>query len=330
MAFRTLFKTFDEFIEFVPVSKQMDPEFVKLPAQIYNAQNAFISKEIGRAFFNELLDIYIDGTPSTIQMDAIYMLQAPLANYSIFLYAPKHKVTLDSQGIRVSENEKEKDAKPFDTTQALEAYLRDSYTGIEQALEFLEENKDEFPTWTSSKEYTAFSRALIRSTSELEAATGVLVTRRLFRFIKPHISRIETQQLDSILGKNLLSEILDQIQSDSISPTNKAIIDIARPAVAFTALNDAISLSEVEWSDLGITVLSNSVNSNVSRGKVAAPDQKIANLSLTCKKLGPEQLALLQKFIIDNAADYPLFVAPEVYNGGPMKNKDGSGVHGLI
>ncbi len=330
MAFRTLFKTFEEFIEFVPLSKAMDPFFVKLPAQIYNAQNAFISKEIGREFLKELIDVFNDDTPSAIQLEAIKMLRAPLANYSIYLYAPKHKVTFDSQGIRVTENENEKDAKPFDTTQALDAYLRDAYTGIEQALEFLEQNKDQFSTWTNSKEYTAFSRAIVRSTSELELVTGVLVTRRLFRFIKPHVTRIETQQLASILGKNLLSEILDQIQSNTVSVANKAIIDIARPAVAYCALGDAISLSEVEWSDLGITVLSNSVNSNVSRGKVAAPDQKISNLSASCRKLGPEQLSMLQKFIIDNASDYPLFAAPELYNGGPFKNKDGSGVHALI
>jgi hypothetical protein len=329
MAHRILFKTAQDFAEFVPIGKEMDSGFTKLPAQIHTAQMTFLVKEIGSAFLTELLTAYLDGTPSVAQAQAILRIQAPLANYTTYLFLPKHKLQIDSQGVRVNENQEQKDAKPFDMNQALEAYLRDAYTGIEQVLEYLEANKASYSTWASSKEYTAFSKATIRTCTELEQATGIPVTRRLFRFIKPHISRCENQLLNSILGKPLLEEILTQIQAGTVSEANQALLDIARPAVAFTALADTLSLVEVEMSDLGITVLSSAVNSLVARGKSAAPDSKIQNMASTCQKLGPEQLANLHKFIIDNAADYPLFTAPESYAGG-ARNTDGSGIFSAL
>jgi hypothetical protein len=176
----SFFNDIDQFREFVPISREVDSDFTKLPPQIATAEKQFISAEIGKEFLEVLRVAFKDDTETEFQTSARKILQRCLANFTLALFIPKHKVQVDSQGVRVTDDNDRKDAKPYDTNEAIKAFERDGWLALEELLEYLESNDEEFPTWASSVESTVFSRSFIRTCRELESVTGLRVTRRLF------------------------------------------------------------------------------------------------------------------------------------------------------
>ena len=324
----SFFKTFDEFKEFVPVSMQLDPELKKLLPQSHIAESQYLVPEIGSAFIEELRTAYDNSTETIFQSTARASIQALLANFTIALFIPKHKIQVDSQGIRVTENESNKDAKPHDTAEGIKAYERDGWILLENLMVYLESNAAQFPTWAASAESTIFSKTLIKTTKDLEDYSGIRVSRRLFKKIKPHILRHETTTLVAITGLPLYNEWLNQLKSNSGSPANAVVLPEAMYLVCHGALNDSLTTLDVEIGDDGITVASNTSNSNMVKNRVAASDQRIVNITNHCERIFEQYRASLLSTLQSNFSSYPLFVSngayKEVYTGKRNENKPGT------
>jgi hypothetical protein len=309
----SFFKTFDEFKEFVPVSLQLDPQLKKLLPQSLIAESQYLVPEIGSAFIEELREAYTNNTETIFQATARNSIQALLANFTIALFIPKHKIQVDSQGIRVTENEANKDAKPHDTAEGIKAYERDGWILLENLMVYLEANASAFPTWAASPESTIFSNALIKTTKDLEQYTGIRVSRRLFKKIQPHIHRHETKSLVAITGLPLYVEWLDQLKTNSVSPANAVAIPDAMYMVSHGALLDSLAVLDVEFGDDGITVASNTSNSNQVRTRVAATEQRLVNTVAHCEKIFTQYQGSLQKTLQELSSSLPLFVSDGAY-----------------
>ena len=323
----SFFTTIDELREFVPVGQQLDPEFKKLPSQLVIAEKKFITDEIGKAFIEELRSAYANSNESIYQAEARSMLQNALAHFTIALFIPKHKVQIDSQGLRVTENDERKDAKPFDTVKAIEAFERDGWMALENLLEYLEDFQSEFPTWNSSPQFTAFARSCIRTTKELETYTGIRFSRRLFKKIKPHITRHERNSIVPITSEELFGDLISQFAEENLSPENAAIFPDVCYAVAHGAVCDALGILPVEFSDDGVTVAGTTSNSNIARVRSAASDTQLQATINHCNKLYLQHLGILTQTLQENADSYPAFKTSgayrEVYSGKKTENPEG-------
>ncbi len=322
------FKTQSEFAEFVPIGMKLDPEFTKLPAQIHSALSQFVRKEIGSAFLMELHSAYDNATETIYQAEARALLQKTLANFAVALFIPKHKVQLDSSGVREVEDSDRKGAKPYDTSEAIKAYDRDGWAALEELLEYLESNRAQFPTWASSVESTLFSRSFVRTTADLEQYSGIRLSRRLFKRIKPHLSMAARAGVVPVTGAPFYEELLNQHLAGNLTPENAKLIEFIGLIVANGALKSAMALLPVEISEDGVTVAANTSNANMVRTRTAADDQLIANVANEAEKIYNEQISSLLGFLQTNAQSYPLFIASGAYrpssNGAAFTNNPDS------
>lgn len=320
----SFFRTQQEFAEFVPVGLQLDPDFVKLPAQISIAQSQYLIKEIGSAFAMELETAYANATETDYQASARVLVQKTLANFAVALFIPKHKVAIDSSGVREVQDGDRRGAMPHDTAEAIKAYDRDGWASLEELLEYLETNRTQFPTWASSVESTHFRNSLIRTTFDLELYSGIRISRRLFKRIKPHLSMAARAGVVPITGVPLYQEVLAQHLAGGVNEANGKLLESMCLIVAHGAIKSALGILPVEISEDGITVAANSSNANMVRARVGANDQAISNIATEAQRIYDEQVSSLLGFLQKNADAYELFKTGGAYrpasNGATFTN----------
>jgi hypothetical protein len=326
----SFFTDIDQFKEFVPISREVDSDFTKLPPQIAIAEKQYISGEIGKAFLDELRLAFTDDDETEFQTAARKILQRCLANFTVALFIPKHKVQIDSQGVRVTDDNDRKDAKPYDTNESIKAFERDGWAALEELLEYLEENQTEFQTWSESPESTLFKRSFIRTCRELENATGLRVSRRLFKKIKPHIARHERSTIISITGIEQSTLFIGQFVSGDYEPGTELAIPEIQSIVGNGALCDALTLLPVEFSEEGITVSGNTSNSNMVRSKTAANDTQLKEMKLQLNLIFEESKGALSKVLHTYVDLFPVFAASPAYSpdttGNGFDNPEGTSV----
>jgi hypothetical protein len=316
----SFFNDIDQLKEFVPVSREVDSDFTKLPPQIAIAEKQYISGEIGKEFLEELRLAFTDETETEFQTSARKILQRSLANFTVALFVPKHKVQIDSQGVRVTDDNDRKDAKPYDTNEAIKAFERDGWLALEELLEYLEDNDSEFPTWSSSVESTVFSKSFIRTCRELESVTGLRVTRRLFKKIKPHISRHERSTITSITGSEQFDLFLSQYADGSYEYGTREVLPEIQSIIGHGALRDALALLPVEISEEGITVSGNTSNTNMVRSKTAANDTQLNAMKRQMDLIFEESKGSLSRFLHANPDSFPAFASSSAYTQGRTGN----------
>jgi hypothetical protein len=325
----SFFNNINEFAQFVPIGIQLDPQFVKLPAQVSIAEKKYITDEIGKAFIEELKSAYNNETESSYQVNARTLLQNALAQFTIALFIPKHKVQIDSQGLRVTENDERKDAKPYDTAEAIKAYERDGWMALESLLEYLEENQGEFPIWNSSPQFTAFARSCIRTTNDLEIYTGIRFSRRLFKKIKPHITRHERNSIIPSISRDLFDQLITENADGEFSGRNEEIFPDVCYAVAHAAVRDALGVLPVEFSDEGVTVAGTTSNSNMVRARSAASENQLQATIKHCADLFSQHHGILINTLQSSPDDFPLFKESsayrEIYSAKKTENPEEGG-----
>ena len=326
----SFFNDIDQFREFVPVSREVDSEFTKLPPQIAIAEKQFISGEIGKVFLEELRLAFSQDNETEYQSSARRILQRCLANFTLALFIPKHKVQIDSQGVRVTDDNDRKDAKPYDTNEAIKAFERDGWLALEELLEYLESNDAEFPTWSSSIESTVFSKSFIRTCRELESVTGLRVTRRLFKKIKPHISRHERSTVVSITGLEQFNSFLSQYADGSYEEGTNEVLPEIQSIIGHGSLRDALALLPVEISEEGITVSGNTSNTNMVRSKTAANDNQLHAMKQQMNLIFEESKGSLSRILHASPELYTAFASSSAYapdnKGNGFDNPEGTSV----
>lgn len=326
----SFFNNIDQFREFVPISREVDSDFTKLPPQIAIAEKQYISGELGKAFLDNLKTMFEDGPADDFEVEALKILQRSLANFTLALFIPKHKVQIDSQGVRVTDDNDRKDAKPYDTNESIKAFERDGWSALEELLEYLESHPSKFSVWANSKESTFFSNSFIRTCVDLENVTGLRVSRRLFKKIKPHINRHERSSVVAITGEEQFNLFLGEFLADEYEPGTEKVIPEIQSIIGHGALHDALAMLPVEISEEGITVSGNTSNSNMVRSKTAANDNQLKAMKNQLDLIFTESKGSLYSILHATPDLYPAFAASSAYTpdikGNGFENPDGTSV----
>jgi hypothetical protein len=273
---------------------------------------------------------FSNNSEDEFETEARRILQRCLANFTVALFIPKHKVQIDTQGVRVTDDNDRKDAKPYDTNESIKAFERDGWAALEEFLEYLESNSSKFSMWAASKEATFFKNSFIRTCNDLENTTGLRVSRRLFKKIKPHINRHERSSVASITGKEQFDLFLEEFLAGEYEPGTEDLIPEIQSIIGHGALHDALALLPVDISEEGITVAGNTSNTNMVRSKTAANDAQLKEMKNQMSLIFEQSKGSLSKALHNNPDLYPAFASSTAYSpdhkGNGFENPDGTSV----
>jgi hypothetical protein len=284
----------------------------------------YIKQEIGKELYAELEGLLDDDEHEWTdeQEHLLTLLRDSLANFSVFLYAPIHQVQIDSQGIRIASSDDMKTAFNWQVGEMREGTLGIAESALENALEYLEENQDVFVTWTESDAYTKFTDKLIRTSMELNDATGISVNRRLFRRLKNTIGRIERDQVKGITGKVLYDALLEMVKDNDVQGVYAEILSYLRPAIGYAALADMIMSIHVKTMDGSMTVVSSTSKSEQYPSRDSAEMRAISEQHLEWKRKAAAEFGKLGEFLQMNAEDIPEFLNSDRYVAPPLDDDD--------
>lgn len=307
------FEQIDELLEYVPLGAEIDPELKKFKPIIEQVENKIIKKEIGKVIFDELAAFYAGEETSEIKDDAIKIIQKAVANLATAAFIPKHKVMLDSQGVRTSSGNDRQDAKPYDTYEAIQAYENAGWDAIEELLEFLDENIETFTDWPDSPECTSFRNTFIRTTDQLRETTGIYLSRRLFKQIKPYIDKTEDLSLKPIIGKEFYTELIESENAGDTTTVNKVLLPYIRRIVGFGALTEALMILPVKIDREGITVAAPTSTTNMVKPRSVVASNDLANIIKGMEAQFLSARGVLKDYLQKNYIGYPLFVSGGAY-----------------
>ncbi len=325
-----LFKNIDEIKKYCPMIGSSD--FENFAPFIDVAQREFFKPYLGSEFLDELINVYNndeqgsqDGV-SESQQAAILKIQASLAFYMEYLWIPSGQVSIGDNGIRIAYTDTLRPAFAWQIKDLRREVIRMAGSAMDDLLEFLEENKDEYETWTESDVYPDFKETFISSAKEFTKYFSPLSNSRLnFLALRPTIIKIQEFTIQSELGVEFYEELKEQFKDDDLTPENEKVIELISKALANLTISQGIRNMSASIDERGVLMFNSTTASEVVDAKQPAADTMISKMEIGCDSDGRAYLSMLKKFLNDNISDYTTYSQSTAYTGASADDTFKSG-----
>jgi hypothetical protein len=281
--------------------------FEDIAPYIREVEEDYIVDVLSREQYNALLEDYEGQGLSPVYEKLLQATRDALAPLALHYFISSALAVNGQTGLMQVNNDELSPAPKWliDRTMA-DAYSR-GMRGIDRLYKFLEENKDDYPLWVDSESFTIFKSSFINTTKDFEKFIKIGNSRRTFLALKPILERVEQTRLESALSVPLYDEIKEQILDDGLSDENaKLLTRYIQPALAHLTMSQA-------FMDIPITLDEKGAMLYEEEKKALPLDQKQIH-SKNYQARGENHLADLQKFLYQNADDYPAFKDSDSYN----------------
>ena len=315
-----LIKTTEELKENVPINGSFTYDNV-LP-YVNEVERDFIIPVISRPQYIVLHAAYNAGTATAKQLELLSLLQIAISNFAFMLYIPTGQIQISDSGIHIISNETKKTAFEWQIRGAQRRFLNAGFAAIEPVYEFLEENKAEFPVWVASSAFSFFKESFINTAKDFTLYVDKMNnSRRMFMAVKSSIRRVEEFVIKNTIGIPLYTVLKAQILVGTISEDNKILLGYIKPAVAHLAFAQSIIDMALTIDEYGISVYN--TNATLSVDAIGpASSELLNNLLVSNNAAGEGYLDQLRRFLLANAATYPLFPLPPAGSSAQVINTD--------
>lgn len=254
----------------------------------------------------------------------IEMVREALGPLSVYMYIPRAEAQLTDGGIRrVNETETQAGAYKYQVNNLRDSYLNDGLDALESLLEFLEQNKTQFPGWMDSQEEREYNSLFIRSGAEFNELYTLSRPQLLYRRIRPMIRTVEEMILEKRLGETYKSLKEKQQNDIAFSEEEKPVVHRLKKAIANLSIWKSLASLQLKVDEHGITVLGS--NSDASQGdiskRMAASGQSVSALQEEAKQWGYAYLDDATNYI-EKVASPTLF--PDAFNDQIKDKKETS------
>jgi hypothetical protein len=305
MPVKYFFDNTADLIECLPVTAAYD--FAEIKPFLESAAQKYLRHEmgIGKELFDQILQLYNDGYSSLSDPNKklVGIIRKVVINFAMFQYVPFGIVNIGKEGITQLKKDDREPLRKWQSDQLQEKFLTEGFDAIDQLLEFLEENKTDFPTWTTSPAYSLSKNEFINSTSEFSKFYPLVRSRRTYLFLRPYISRVDQFSILEALGQSKYDEIKLQIKNGPLTDENKNLLLLIQPAVAHLTMSLALDHLNVSINERGIQVLSMASNTDNQIESRSISEAKLKSLKEQAQNTGTTYLQKLIKSIQPTTPD---------------------------
>lgn len=272
------------------------------------AEQKHIVPYIGQDFFDELTAA--KPSPTTEQAAAIAKLQPAIAYYALLEAIPQLGIQIGVAGVGLGTS-----ATTAQTTQWRENRLEESLatnaeTFLDIALEFLEKNISDYSTYATSSEYAESKALFITSAKTLNAYLPIFNSRRAYIQLRPFMLEAQEETIQTTIGEDQYQDLLTKILADTLNADEKALVKrIQKPLANLTARKSFNQLA-VAYQGQGFRILSS--NDGIIQ-KQSIPLKELSGLLNEFDNKAQASLAVLKKYLQDNADAWPLYKYSEAY-----------------
>ena len=278
------------------------------------AELTFIKPSIGSALF----EIFEDKVASDLEepfLAAITLLRKPLALYALCLGIDEFAVSVSGQGIQVIQNDTHKPAPQFKIQNLKETWMRRAHTLLDVALEHLETNSADFPSFSPLN-----PDLFIKTAAEFNKQIDIRSSRRVFLAIIPTMRSIESKYLKHTLSKPYFDSLKEAVQASSaLSQADQTIMNLIQPALAHLTMARALQEISIDILDWGIFANAASTFTNLQTKQTSNKD-RISVMIEANRKDGEAELKELQEYLDSNATAevYPQYFNSDRFVGASL------------
>ena len=305
-----LFSTPDEIKNFLPQNAAF--EMQQISSFITDTEDTLIVDAIGQAQYDLLHAAYSNANISGALEKLLKKVRRPLANYAYYKYIPFAQLTFSASGIHIEVNEQKRSAFPEMIEKLEDACIEGANTGIENLLKWMEANKADYAAWTGSTAYTVFKECFINTATEFSDHFNIGNSRRTFLALKGTMKKVEEFSIKPILCSTLFDAIKVEIKSGTVSPSNTALLNFIKPAVALLTGARALTMPNIEFTSDGCQLAATRDRPPL-KPRPAAPADKIGAMQLAAQTDAQVYLKQLNDYLYANADTYPTWKSSSCY-----------------
>jgi hypothetical protein len=221
-------------------------------------------------------------------------VQAPLARLAVANNITLHMATIDETGVHIVSNDKSKTAFQWQTNAQQAFLLQRGHLGLDALVDWLEEHRDDSPelkAWAASTAGQRHRRELFTSTAEFQEMEAISNSRQVFEALRPVRRRMESFELQRVLGADFLIELREQVRTRTVSSENQMLLSTyVLPALACLTIGHAVP-------ELGLRLTGEGIDLTIARNDDANSKEADAGLDALLAKKVNEALMSADRFL---------------------------------
>lgn len=300
-----LFTDISDVKDYVGGGVNLSMEIDSLQPALHAALHNHVMRWLGADQYNDLLtDI---GSPSPEQTALLPYVRRALALLAMYEYSHVGGVQLGEAGMFRVETEGMKSPYKYQENAYRNWMKHNGYEAIEQMVEFLVANSDDYPLWEA--DILPTSRALlINSAEEFRQAYAQYISRYTFEVVRPIIEDVGELAILPLLGQDQYDAIKDAILAGDASAYELAVLKLIRRAVAAFTVEEAKKRNWVKID--GRNVMEVEGLDAQTYEKYGSPTTPAMNLSLrTDTEMANMHIQRIKNYLADNLDEFPLYSA---------------------
>lgn len=229
----SLIKSIDEVKNYLSVDISMQDKTI-MP-YIKPAEEQVI-RLLGKEQYLELDEYYnyADEDESDEELDALLpYVQRPIVNFAFFMGLSMLNVSIGENGIAVVSNSNLTPASKQRTDDLKADLEKAAYDALESLLEFLEENIDDYDSWSGSDAYAYQYSYLITSARRFDELLRINRSRLTYLQWLPTMADVELLEIYPVVSKDFCDELKTEMIADDVSEDNAVVLPYIQKAVAY-------------------------------------------------------------------------------------------------
>lgn len=303
-----LFKNTIELQEYVEINSNVN--FASLKPSIRAAEKEILTPVVGLAFLLDLDTKYNaipSSTASAEETALIKVMQAAVAPYVMYLYAPKVEVSITDGGVRRAETDQSKTAFQYQVTNMRKAYKAESDAAVEYLIEFLEVKKSDYPSWKDTDEFKKYRSLFIKTGGDFNNYYRTASPWRNFHAMYPVMVAVEQHIVKKVLGSDFFASLKakEATEAPAYSQEEKELLTRLKYAIANYTIGQSVGQLSVSIDENGITVTSASTfaSNDAESKKGAASDNQLSYFANQTAAIAADWLKSVQEYLTEKASD---------------------------
>ncbi|HCY41769.1 MAG TPA: hypothetical protein DHV48_10500 [Prolixibacteraceae bacterium] len=304
-----LFSTLTEIQQHIAVGNGTD--FNRLKPHILNAETAYICPLLGTEMFAKLQEFF-DNPPSAelaeeqkIIGELLKKVQKSLIHLAYWMGFQVLNATISDGGFKRSENEKMKSLFKYQEDELKEYFKNAGFNALDEVLEYLEGNMEQFSDFKTSANWTILKSAFIPDTKTFDSIIFINSSRLTFLRLKSFSGLVEDLSIKPILGEAIFTEIKTEMVKVEVPAKVKNILPYIRKAVAYLSASRLMEESGSDLTEKGLYFESTSAGFKNDRSKQPSNPEQVAALAARYRAIGESYLEQLKSYLIAHPQDWP-------------------------
>lgn len=298
-----LFKKTDKILEYAELTTV---RFTSLVPTIRLVEQQHIIPQLGMELYTSLNDAYIAATDEAsltdLQKNLLDKCRQVIGPYLCYYYVPKSEVKLSDSGAQRLETATNKTAYQNQVVNYREQNLREAELATEFLLQYLDENKTDFPSWASSAGFAKYKDLFIKSGTEFNELFISQSPYRNYMAMRATMQDVEQNNIRTLLGDMLFNALKekDQTGSTPFTANEKDLVFKVKKVIAYLTVANAIPFLNVRMDANGITIVSAAGRAQDDRlAKMQSADKDaLNNIIEKCQAAAKSWINNVESFLV--------------------------------